>query len=158
MKSNHITREGWQKLDDEFRYLWQVKRPKITKVVSEAAAQGDRSENGDYIYNKKLLREIDYRVRFLDKRLDQLQIVDYSPHQEGKIFFGAQVEIEDEEGKTTSFRLVGSDETDTVKNFISINSPMAMALIGKEIDDEVIVKLPNGPKTIYINKINYHHN
>lgn len=91
MKSNHITREGWQALDDEFKYLWKIKRPEITKAVSFAAAQGDRSENGDYIYNKRLLREIDRRVRFLDKRLDQLKIVDYAPQQEGKVFFGIKL-------------------------------------------------------------------
>lgn len=155
MKSNHITREGWKKLDNEFRYLWQVKRPQITKIVSFAAAQGDRSENGDYIYNKRVLREIDSRVRFLDKRLDELKIVDYSPMQEGKIFFGAYVEIENEESEITQFRIVGSDETDTEKHFISINSPMALALIGKAVDDEVVVKLPKGVKTIFVNKISY---
>lgn len=156
MKSNHITRPGWQTLDDEFRYLWQVKRPEITKAVSFAAAQGDRSENGDYIYNKRLLREIDWRIRFLDKRLDQLKIVDYSPQQEGKIFFGAYVEIENEQGEISQFRIVGTDETDSSKNFISINSPMAQALIGKKVDDEVVVKIPKGHQTLFINKITYH--
>jgi transcription elongation factor GreB len=155
MKSNHITRQGWQKLDDEFRYLWQIKRPEITKIVGFAAAQGDRSENGDYIYNKRLLREIDRRVRFLDKRLDELKIVDYSPLQEGKVFFGATVEIEGDDGEITHFRIVGCDETNTEKKYISINSPMAIALIGKRVDDEVKVKLPHGYKTVFINKISY---
>jgi len=155
MKSNHITRSGWQSLDDEFKYLWKVKRPEITKAVSFAAAQGDRSENGDYIYNKRLLREIDRRIRFLDKRLDELIIVDYSRQQEGKVFFGACVEIEDEDNEVSQFRIVGTDETDSKKNYISINSPMAQALIGKQVDDEVIVKVPHGVKTIYINKITY---
>ncbi|MFK5984922.1 MAG: transcription elongation factor GreB [Pseudomonadota bacterium] len=155
MKSNHITRQGWQKLDDEFKYLWKIKRPEITRIVSFAAAQGDRSENGDYIYNKRLLREIDQRIRFLDKRLDILKIVDYSPQQEGKVFFGASVEIEDEAGEISNFRIVGTDETDIDKHFISINSPMAMALIGKQVDDEVKVKLPKGSKTVFINKIDY---
>jgi len=155
MKSNHISREGWQTLDNEFKYLWKVKRPEITKAVSFAAAQGDRSENGDYIYNKRLLREIDRRVRFLDKRLDELKIVDYSPQQEGKVFFGAYVEIENETGEINKFRIVGTDETDSKKNFISVNSPMAQAIIGKQVDDEVIVKTPQGSKTILINKITY---
>ena len=155
MKSDHITREGWQALDDEFKYLWKIKRPEITKAVSFAAAQGDRSENGDYIYNKRLLREIDRRIRFLDKRLDQLKIVDYDPHQEGKVFFGAYVVIESESGETSHFRIVGTDEIDTAKNFISINSPMAQALIGKQVDDEVMVKLPKGSKTVFINTIDY---
>lgn len=155
MKSNHITREGWQTLDDEFKYLWKVKRPQITKIVSFAAAQGDRSENGDYIYNKKLLREIDARLRFLDKRLEQLKIVDYSPQQEGKVFFGAYIEVENEDNEVSQFRIVGTDETDSKKKYISVNSPMAQALIGKQVDDEVIVKTPQGDKTIYINKISY---
>lgn len=157
MKSNHITREGWHTLDDEFKYLWKVKRPEITKVVSFAAAQGDRSENGDYIYNKKLLREIDARLRFLDKRLEQLKIVDYSTQQEGKVFFGAYVEVENEDNEVSQFRIVGTDETDSKRNYISVNSPMAQALIGKQVDDEVIVKTPQGDKTIYINKISYNH-
>jgi len=156
MKSNHITRTGWQTLDDEFKYLWKVKRPEITKAVSFAAAQGDRSENGDYIYNKKLLREIDRRIRFLDKRLDQLIIVDYSQQQEGKVFFGAYVEVENENTEVTHFRIVGTDETDSKKNYISVNSPMAQALIGKQVDDEVVVKTPQGYKTVFINKISYH--
>ncbi|MFK5894762.1 MAG: transcription elongation factor GreB [Pseudomonadota bacterium] len=156
MKSNHITREGWQALDDEFKYLWKIKRPEITKAVSFAAAQGDRSENGDYIYNKRLLREIDRRVRFLDKRLDQLKIVDYAPQQEGKVFFGAYVEVESESGDISQFRIVGTDETDSSKNFISVNSPMAQSLIGKQVDDEVTVKVPKGMKTVFINKISYH--
>ena len=155
MKSDHITREGWQVLDDEFKYLWKVKRPEITRAVSFAAAQGDRSENGDYIYNKRLLREIDRRIRFLDKRLDQLKIVDYDPLQEGRVFFGAYVEVESESGEISRFRIVGTDETDASKNFISINSPMAQSLIGKQVDDEVQVKLPKGNKTVFINTIDY---
>jgi transcription elongation factor GreB len=155
MKSDHITREGWQVLDDEFKYLWKVKRPEITRAVSFAAAQGDRSENGDYIYNKRLLREIDRRIRFLDKRLDQLKIVDYDPLQEGRVFFGAYVEVESESGEISRFRIVGTDETDATKNFISINSPMAQSLIGKQVDDEVQVKLPKGNKTVFINAIDY---
>ena len=98
-KSNYITRQGWLALDQELKFLWKEERPKVTQAVSDAAALGDRSENAEYIYGKRRLREIDRRVRFLSKRLEVLQIVDYHPKQEGKVFFGAWVELEDEEGE-----------------------------------------------------------
>ncbi len=158
MNSKYITREGWQALDDEFKYLWKIKRPEITKAVSFAAAQGDRTENGDYIYNKRLLGEIDRRIRFLDKRLDLLKIVDYAPQQEGKVFFGAYVEVESESGEISQFRIVGTDETDASKNYISVDSPMAQALLGKQVDDKVLVIVPKGNKTVFINTIAYNLN
>ena len=103
--------------------MWKEERPKVTQAVSDAAALGDRSENAEYIYGKRRLREIDRRVRFLSKRLEVLQIVDYHPKQEGKVFFGAWVELEDEEGEVKQYRLVGCDEFDPAKNWISIDSP-----------------------------------
>ena len=154
-KSNYITRAGWQKLDQELKFLWKEERPKVTQAVSDAAALGDRSENAEYIYGKRRLREIDRRVRFLSKRLELLQIVDYHPKQEGKVFFGAWVELENEEGTAKRYRIVGCDEFDPAKNWISIDSPVARALIGKQVDDEIKVTTPSGITILYINKIWY---
>lgn len=154
-KSNYITREGWHALDDELKYLWKDERPKVTQSVSDAAKLGDRSENAEYIYGKKRLREIDRRVRFLSKRLEVLQIVDYNPSQDGKAFFGAWVELENENGEINQYRIVGCDEFAPAKNWISIDSPVARALIGKEVDDEVAVDTPIGKSLLYINRIWY---
>lgn len=154
-KAHLITRQGWQTLDKELKYLWKEYRPQITLKVQEAAAQGDRSENADYTYNKRLLRQIDSRVRYLVKRLEELKIVDYSPQQEGKIFFGAWFELENEAGEQVRYRIVGKDELDTKLGYITIDSPMARALIGKQVDDDVIVQTPSGPKEWYINAIRY---
>lgn len=115
-KSNLITREGWDALDQELKYLWKTERPQVTQAVSEAAAQGDRSENAEYIYGKKRLREIDRRVRFLSKRLDNLKIVEPDPRQEGKVFFGAWVELENDDEEIQTFRIVGSDEFSPQRN------------------------------------------
>jgi len=155
MKALLITRKGWQALDKELKYLWKQYRPEITKKVQEAAAQGDRSENADYTYNKRLLRQIDGRVRYLVKRVEELTIVDYSPQQEGKIFFGAWIELENEAGLVVRYRIVGKDELDTKLGYITIDSPMARALIGKQVDDDVIVQTPSGAKEWFINKIQY---
>jgi len=155
MKTQLITREGYQKLAKELDYLWLKERPKITKIVSWAASLGDRSENADYHYNKKKLREIDRRVRFLRKTLEDIKIVDYHPQQEGKVFFGAWVELEDEEENTLKFRIVGPEEIYGQKEYISIDSPMAKACIGKETDDEFTVTLPKGKKVWYVNSISY---
>lgn len=155
MKSQFITREGYQKLAKELDYLWLKERPKITKIVSWAASLGDRSENADYHYNKKKLREIDRRVRFLRKTLEDTKIVDYHPQQEGKVFFGAWVELEDEEENTLKFRIVGPEEIYGQKEYISIDSPMAKACIGKKVDDELTVALPKGKKNWYVNSIYY---
>ncbi|MGR3807075.1 transcription elongation factor GreB [Pasteurella testudinis DSM 23072] len=154
-KSNYITRHGWNQLDQELKFLWREERPKVTQAVSEAAALGDRSENAEYIYGKRRLREIDRRVRFLSKRLEVLQIVDYHPKQEGKIFFGAWVELEDLDGQCKQYRIVGCDEFEPQKNWISIDSPVARALIGKTVDDEIKVNTPSGVVVWYINKIWY---
>ncbi|MDC9603631.1 transcription elongation factor GreB [Xenorhabdus griffiniae] len=154
-KSHYITREGWHVLDQELKYLWKVERPKVTQAVSDAAALGDRSENAEYIYGKKRLREIDRRVRFLSKRLDILQIVDPDPRQEGKVFFGAWVKVENEYEEEHLFRLVGPDEFDPAKKWISIDSPVARALLGKQVDDEVTVMTPNGVVTYWILEISY---
>ena len=157
-KSNYITRQGWLALDQELKFLWKEQRPKVTQAVSDAAALGDRSENAEYIYGKRRLREIDRRVRFLTKRLEVLQIVDYNPKQEGKVFFGAWVELENEEGEIKQDRIVGCDEFAPAKNWISIDTPVARALIGKTLDDEVRVETPSGFITLYVNKIWYENN
>jgi transcription elongation factor GreB len=153
--SNYITQEGHKRLSDELSHLWKVKRPQVTQAVSEAAAMGDRSENADYIYGKKLLRQIDARVRFLSKRLIELTVVDRIPDDNSKIYFGAWVELEDEEGKAYKYRIVGPDESDAEKGFISIDSPMAKALMRKSEGDEIVVKRPNGTAAFVVTSIRF---
>lgn len=155
MKTNLVTLGGWNKLDRELKYLWKVKRPEVTRAVSEAAALGDRSDNAEYKEGKRELRSIDRRLRFLMQRLDGLTIVHYAPSQEGKVYFGAYVELEDEQQQAATYRIVGPDEIDVANNHITIDSPLARALIGKEVDDEVIVNTPSGDKIWYINGITY---
>ena len=146
--SAYITPEGASRLRQELDYLWRVKRPQVTQAVSEAAAQGDRSENAEYIYGKKQLREIDRRIRFLQKRLDALVIVDRAPTDSARIYFGAWVRLETDRGETVEYRIVGPDEFDLDKGLISIDSPLARALLKKTTDDEVILALPQG-RTLY---------
>jgi len=155
MKTNLVTPAGWNTLDRELKYLWKEKRPQVTRAVSEAAALGDRSENAEYKEGKRELRSIDRRLRFLMKRLDELQIVHYAPSQEGKVYFGAYVDLENEDGQQATYRIVGPDEIDVENQHITVDSPMARALIGKQIDDEVIVETPSGIKVWYVNKISY---
>lgn len=155
MRTNLISRQGYLKLQQELDQLWRVKRPEVTQKVSWAASLGDRSENADYQYNKKQLREIDRRVRFIRKRLEVLKAVDYSPEQEGKVFFGAWVEVENDDGEVRCFRIVGPDEIYGRRDYISIDAPMARALLGKQIDDEVQVPTPTGRKNWIINRIEY---
>ena len=155
MKTPLITRQGYDDLKSELDYLWRKERPKITKIVTWAASLGDRSENADYQYNKRKLREIDRRVRYIQKRLDSLRIVDYHPDQDGKVFFGAWVEIENDAGEKKKFRIAGYDEIFDNKNYISVDSPMAKSLLKKEVDDEAIVKTEAGIFTWYISSIEY---
>ncbi|MEG0487046.1 MAG: transcription elongation factor GreB [Acinetobacter sp.] len=156
MKSNLITRTGHDLLVAELQQLWRVERPEITKKVNWAASLGDRSENADYQYNKQILRKIDRRVRYLGKRLEELRIIDFSPEQEGKVYFGAWVEIENDEGELKTLRIVGVDEIyDHHPQHISIDSPIARALLSKQVNDEVEVITPLGKKLWYINSIRY---
>lgn len=155
MKTPLITREGFEALKAELDNLWRVERPDVTAKVSWAASLGDRSENADYQYNKKRLREIDRRVRYLRKCLEGLKIVDYSKEQEGKVFFGAWVEIENDNGDRMKFRIVGYDEIFNTKDYISIDSPMARALLKKEVDDDATVRTQAGEFTWYVVSINY---
>ena len=154
-KTKLITREGYNQLKTEHDELWFKKRPEVTKIVSWAASLGDRSENADYTFNKRLLRQIDSRIRYLRKRLEDLQIVDYSPQQAGKVFFGAWVEVEDEDGNSLKFRIVGPDEIYGRTDYISIDAPMARALLKKQVDDSAIVTTPAGAKEWWVTDIYY---
>ena len=155
MKTPLITREGLEKLKAELDHLWRVERPDTTQKVSWAASLGDRSENADYHYNKKRLREIDRRVLYLRKCIDDLKVVNYSPFQEGKVLFGAWVEIENDRGEKKRFRIVGYDEIFDTKDYISMDSPMACALMKKEVGDEAIVKTDAGEFVWHVTKIEY---
>jgi transcription elongation factor GreB len=150
-----ITPEGEARLRAELHELWHVRRPQVTQAVSEAAAQGDRSENAEYTYGKKMLREIDARVRFLSKRLENLKVVSERPADPHKVYFGAWVTLQDEDGEEARYRIVGPDELDLKQSLISIDSPLARALIGKSLDAEVVVQAPTGAKTWYLIAIEY---
>jgi transcription elongation factor GreB len=140
-----ITREGFERLRAELDDLWRVQRPEVVRALAAAAAEGDRSENAEYTYRKKQLGGIDRRVRYLSKRLESLKVVDSPPADRGAIFFGAEVELEDvEDGRTQRLRLVGPDETDAKLGWISIDSPLARALLRKRVDDSVVAELPGG--------------
>ena len=152
----YITPQGQKRLSEELSYLWKVKRPQVTRAVAEAAAMGDRSENAEYIYGKKQLRQIDSRIRFLAKRLSELIVVDRIPKDTSKVFFGAWVEIEDTDGNVNRYRIVGPDEFDPEKDFISIDSPMAKALLNRTEGDEVVVRRPNGNAVFVVTSIRYH--
>ena len=154
-RSHYITPEGFEKLQSELDALWSVERPRVTQEVSLAAAQGDRSENAEYIYGKKRLREIDSRVRFLQKRLDQLEVVRSAPRDPNRVFFGAWVTLEDERGVERRYRIVGPDEFDLDRGWISVDSPMGRALMRKQVDDETIVNRPRGPATYTVVAIDY---
>ncbi|MEE4747922.1 transcription elongation factor GreB [Pseudomonas alliivorans] len=155
MATNLITEAGYQSLKDELDWLWREERPEITRKVTWAASLGDRSENADYQYNKKRLREIDRRVRYLRKRIEDLRVVSYSPTQEGKVFFGAWVTIVNEEDMSKRFRVVGADEIYDRKDFISIDSPMARACIGKRVGEEIVVRTPTGDVYWEVTEIEY---
>jgi transcription elongation factor GreB len=153
--SAYITPAGAQRLREELKYLWQVKRPQVTQAVADAAALGDRSENAEYIYGKKQLREIDRRVRYLRKRLDALVVVDRTPDDSRRVFFGAWVRLEDDDGTLRDYRIVGPDELDLAAGCISIDSPLARALLKKTIDDEVTVPIPGGQAHYTIIAVSY---
>jgi len=153
--SKYITPEGHARLTDELNDLWRVQRPKVVQAVSEAAAMGDRSENAEYIYGKKMLREIDRRVRFLRKRLEGMTVVSARPSDTSRIFFGAWVQLEDDDGVEIELRIVGPDEFDPKRNWISLDSPMARALLRRCEGDEVRVLLPSGERVYVILAVSY---
>lgn len=150
-----ITRKGYEILKNELDNLWRIERPEVTKLVTWAASLGDRSENADYQYNKKKLREIDRRVRYLQKRLESLKIIDYHPDQDGGVYFGAWVAISNDLGEAKRFKIVGYDEIFICKDYISIDSPMARALLQKKVDDEVVVKTEAGMFKWVVESVEY---
>lgn len=152
--SKYITPEGHAALEAELASLWK-RRHEVVKALSAAAAEGDRSENAEYIYRKKELREIDRRVRYLQKRLPELQVVDSAPTDRKRVFFGAWVTLEDEAGEEHRYRIVGPDEFDPDRHYISVDAPVARALLGKALDDEVVVRLPEGEATYWIVAVEY---
>ncbi len=155
VKNNYITPRGHQKLLAELEQLLRLERPEVTKLVQWAASNGDRSENADYLYGKKRLREIDRRVRFLTQRLDASLVVDPLSIKSCKVQFGATLEVMDEAGNKKIYSIVGVDEVDTMRGRISWQSPIGKSLIGKEVGDEVLVKIPAGEVTLEVVKINY---
>ena len=153
--SQFITPQGAARLRAELDSLWRTERPRVTQAVQEAAAQGDRSENAEYIYGKRRLREIDRRVRFLRQRLDGMTVVDSSPSDLTRVFFGAWVTLEDSQGQEHEYRIVGPDEFDRAPGYISMDSPLGRMLLGKRLHDELTVELPGGARTVLIVQIQY---
>lgn len=153
--SLYITAEGKQRLEKELDHLWRERRPEVVRALAAAAAEGDRSENAEYIYRKKELGGIDRRVRFLRKRLEGLKVVDSTPSDTTRVFFGAWVRLEDAQGDIHEYRIVGPDEFDPQRNWISMDSPLARALMGKTLDDEIRIELPKGMQDFAILAISY---
>lgn len=151
-----ITREGHDRLKAELDELWRVRRPEVVKALAAAAAEGDRSENAEYTYRKKQLGEIDRRVRYLGKRLRHLRVVEDVPSDPNAVFFGASVEVEHAvTGDARRYRIVGPDETDAKQGWISIDSPLARAMLKKRIDDEFEAELPGGSQRFFIVDVSY---
>ena len=153
--SAYITAVGFKSLKKELHHLWRELRPQVTQALSAAAAEGDRSENAEYTYRKKQLREIDRRVSYLSKRVETLTVVHDKPRDESAVFFGAWVELEADNGEARRYRIVGPDEIDPGRGYISIDSPVARALLKKRVDDEVQVRLPDGEISYLIAGIKY---
>lgn len=153
--SQYITPEGAARLREELEALWRIERPQVTRAVAEAAAQGDRSENAEYTYGKRRLREIDRRVRYLRKRLEGMVIVTQPPSDPDRVFFGAWVTLETEAGEEIRYRVVGPDEIDREPGFISMDSPLARALLGRRLDDDIRVELPGGLRRFVIVAVAY---
>jgi transcription elongation factor GreB len=153
--SKYATEEGARRLRAELDELWRVERPAVTRAVAEAAAMGDRSENAEYIYGKRRLREIDRRVRHLRQRLDGLKVVSAPPADRNRVFFGAWVTIEDGRGASRRHRIVGPDEFDREPGFVSMDSPLGRAMLGRRVGDEVEVSLPGGAQSFSIVAIEY---
>jgi len=154
-RTAYITAEGAKKLRAELDELWTVERPRVTQQVADAAAMGDRSENAEYIYGKRRLREIDRRVRFLSKRLEEIRVVSEPPTDPGRVFFGAWVTIKDDDGTQKTYRIVGADESDLERGYISIDSPVARGLLGKRDGDTFMVRVPKGDVEYTIVAVKY---
>ncbi len=153
-KSPYITRAGWEALNGEQEALWKRRR-QVVVHLSAAAAEGDRSENAEYIYRKKQLREMDRRIRYLQKRLPALKVVDDLPKGTDQVFFGAWITLTNEAGEESLYRIVGADEFDPKRNWISVDSPMARALLKRRVDDEITVTTPGGRVNLVILEVSY---
>ncbi|MCB1802168.1 MAG: transcription elongation factor GreB [Gammaproteobacteria bacterium] len=153
-RSPYITREGWERLNREQDALWRQRR-EVVQHLAAAAAEGDRSENAEYIYRKKQLREMDRRIRYLQKRLPELKVVDRRTDQVEQVYFGAWVELENPAGEMQTLRIVGTDEFDPKRNWISVDSPMARALLKRQVDDEISIDTPGGRAVWLILGVNY---
>jgi transcription elongation factor GreB len=153
--SPYITAAGYQRLKQEHDQLWRVRRPEVVRALAAAAAEGDRSENAEYIYRKKELREIDRRLRYLQTRIPELKVVDRPPPDPARVFFGAWVELEDGSGETRTYRIVGGDEIDARSGWISVDSPLARALLKKQTGDEAQARLPGGEVQLQILAVRY---
>jgi transcription elongation factor GreB len=149
-KPGYITPGGYRRFEEEADRLWNVDRPKMAKAVEVAAAEGDRSENAEYQYSKQRLAAIDRRLRFLGQRLKVLTIVDEKPPDDGRVYFGSWVTIEDEGGDTQTYRIVGPDEIDAAKRWISMDSPVGTSLLSRQLGDEITVRRPKGEVTCEI--------
>jgi transcription elongation factor GreB len=153
--SKYVTPAGARRLREELEQLWREERPRVTQAVAAAAAQGDRSENAEYTYGKRRLREIDRRVRFLRQRLEGMVIVDQPPADARRVFFGAWVVLEAEDGARARYRIVGPDEFDMVPGYLSMDSPLGRALLRRALDEEVTVETPGGSRLYVIVSIDY---
>lgn len=153
--TKYITPEGAARLRRELDELWRVKRPAVTRAVAEAAAQGDRSENAEYIYGKKQLAEIDRRVRYLRRRLTGIKVVDEAPSDTSRVFFGAWFELTDDGGGSKEYRLVGPDEFDFAPEYVSIDSPLGRAVLGKPLDAQIVVPTPEGERSYEVTRVRY---
>lgn len=147
--SAYITRAGYDRLSAELKELWTVRRPGVTQALKEAAAEGDRSENAEYIYRKKELREIDRRVRYLAKRMDEFKVIEHLPPDKSTVFFGAWVRLLDESDHEVEYRIVGADEIDPSLGYISIDAPLSKQLVKKTIGDEIELTTPDGRERWY---------
>lgn len=152
--SPYVTKQGFEKLQQELQALWKERR-EVVAALAAAAAEGDRSENAEYIYRKKQLREMDRRIRYLQKRLPELKVVAEAPASRDKVYFGAWVTLEDERGEERTLRIVGADEIDPSQGWISVNSPLARALLGKPLDAEVQVTTPQGEARYLVTDVRY---
>jgi transcription elongation factor GreB len=151
-----ITRDGFERLKAELDHLWHTLRPEVVKALAAAAAEGDRSENAEYTYRKKQLGEIDRRARYLSKRIPALKVADEAPTDRGRVFFGAQIELENaDSGELLHYRIVGPDETDARRGWISVDSPLARAALKRRVDDEFAAELPQGPAQFIVLAVGY---
>ncbi|MEZ4287567.1 MAG: transcription elongation factor GreB [Polyangiales bacterium] len=149
-KPGYITMEGFKRMQDEADRLWNIERPKMAKAVQIAAAEGDRSENAEYIYGKRKLAEIDRRLAFLGRRMKAVKVVDRPPPDDGRVYFGSWVTLETEDGESQTYRVVGPDEIDAKRKWISMDSPVGKALMSRQVGDEITMQRPKGEATYEI--------